>query len=66
MLIDEGVLGTFHCGFGSNITIGGLNKINFHLDFVSYQDNLIIDGETIKIWVVGKKYGYTKRSNSIF
>ncbi len=48
MLIDEGTFGTFHCGFGSNSTIGGLNKINFHLDFVFNCDKLIIDNEIIK------------------
>lgn len=48
MLIDEGTFGTFHCGFGSNSTIGGLNKINFHLDFVFNCNKLIIDNKTIK------------------
>ncbi|MCH7516003.1 MAG: aminopeptidase [Bacteroidetes bacterium] len=49
MLIDEGSYGTIHLGFGSNLAFGGLNNINFHLDFVLYQQNLIIDGESIKI-----------------
>ncbi len=48
MLIDEGTFGTFHCGFGSNSTIGGLNKINFHIDFVFNCNELIIDNKTIK------------------
>ena len=49
MLIDEGTFGTFHCGFGSNSTIGGLNEINFHLDFVFKCDELKIDNQTIKL-----------------
>ena len=49
MLVDEGTYGTIHLGFGSNVVLGGKNKVNFHLDFVLYQNNLIIDGETIKI-----------------
>jgi len=49
MLIDEGVYGTIHFGFGTNLALGGLNEINFHLDFVTYEDTIIIDGETIKI-----------------
>ena len=48
MLIDEGTFGTFHCGFGSNSTIGGLNKINFHVDFIFNCNQLIIDNEIIK------------------
>ena len=48
MLIDEGTFGTFHCGFGSNSTIGGLNKINFHIDFIFNCNQLIIDNEIIK------------------
>jgi 2,5-dihydroxypyridine 5,6-dioxygenase len=49
MLIDEGVYQTIHLGFGSNIALGGENKIGFHLDFVLYQQNLIIDNESIRI-----------------
>lgn len=49
MLIDEGCYGTFHCGFGSNSTIGGKNKINFHLDFVFYANEIIFDDQVIKI-----------------
>jgi 2,5-dihydroxypyridine 5,6-dioxygenase len=48
MLIDEGTFGTFHCGFGSNSTIGGLNKINFHVDFIFNCNQLMIDNEIIK------------------
>ena len=49
MLIDEGTYGTIHFGFGSNITIGGLNKVNFHLDFVLYANKMNIDGQIIHL-----------------
>jgi len=49
MLIDEGTYGTIHFGFGSNLALGGLNETNFHLDFVTYEDTIMIDDETIKI-----------------
>ncbi len=48
MLIDEGSFGTFHCGFGSNSTIGGINEVNFHLDFVFNSNEIQIDDENIK------------------
>lgn len=43
MLIDEGTLGCVHFGVGSNWTIGGENKVNFHLDFVLKDANVFID-----------------------
>ncbi len=49
MLIDEGSFGTMHFGFGSNVTLGGKNKIDFHLDFVFYSNELIIDGQLISM-----------------
>lgn len=49
MLVDEGCYGTIHFGFGSNSTIGGQNKIGFHLDFVFFADEVIIDNEQIKL-----------------
>ncbi len=49
MLLDEGAYGTAHVGFGSNSTIGGMNKINFHLDFVFYVDQIILDGRICRI-----------------
>lgn len=49
MLIDEGSYGTIHFGFGSNFTIGGKNKSDFHLDFVLYADEVVIDGQKISI-----------------
>jgi leucyl aminopeptidase (aminopeptidase T) len=47
MLSDEGTLGTVHLGLGSNSTVGGKNKVDFHLDFVIRDAVLNIDGETI-------------------
>lgn len=47
MLEDEGTLGTVHFGFGSNVTIGGLNNIGFHLDVVVRDANVEIDGKKI-------------------
>ena len=47
MLSDEGTLGTVHLGLGSNSTVGGKNKIDFHLDFVIRNAVLSVDGETI-------------------
>ena len=42
MLTDEGSLGTIHCGFGSNSTVGGCNKIDFHLDCVIKDPNILV------------------------
>lgn len=47
MLEDEGCLGTIHLGFGSNSTIGGTNKVGFHLDFVIRNPTVIVDKYTI-------------------
>jgi leucyl aminopeptidase (aminopeptidase T) len=47
MLEDEGCVGTVHFGLGSNITIGGKNKIPFHLDFVVRNVNIMIDNKII-------------------
>jgi len=49
MLIDEGTYGTAHFGFGSNFSLGGINKVNFHLDFVINANEVIIDGNKISI-----------------
>jgi len=47
MLTDEGALGCVHFGFGSNITVGGLNDVPFHVDFVIRNANLWIDDRRI-------------------
>lgn len=43
MLTDEGAFGCIHFGFGSNITVGGANRVDFHLDFVFRYGTLKID-----------------------
>lgn len=43
MLTDEGALGYLHFGFGANHTVGGLNEIDFHLDFVFRAATLTVD-----------------------
>lgn len=45
MLTDEGTAGTMHFGFGSNSTVGGLNEVSFHLDFVFTNPTMKIDGQ---------------------
>ncbi|MCW5675929.1 MAG: hypothetical protein KIT15_15225 [Xanthobacteraceae bacterium] len=47
MLTDEGAQGCIHFGFGSNATVGGLNDVPFHLDFVCRHAKLEIDGKSI-------------------
>ena len=47
MLIDEGSLGCIHFGIGSNWTIGGENKVNFHLDFVLKNATVQIDNQIV-------------------
>ena len=43
MLIDEGAANCVHFGFGSNSTVGGMNEISFHLDYVMRNANLYVD-----------------------
>jgi 2,5-dihydroxypyridine 5,6-dioxygenase len=47
MLTDEGAAGCMHFGFGSNATVGGLNNVPFHLDFVFKDASLSIDDRPI-------------------
>ena len=47
MLTDEGAYGTMHFGFGSNATVGGVNDVAFHLDFVFRSPTLTVDGKTV-------------------
>lgn len=48
MLVDEGTSGCVHFGIGSNWTVGGTNKVDFHLDFVIRYATVTID-ETVVI-----------------
>lgn len=47
MLTDEGAYGCIHFGFGSNFSVGGKNKVGFHLDFISKNHSLYIDEKKI-------------------
>lgn len=47
MLTDEGCAGAVHFGFGSNSTVGGLNSVDFHLDFCVRDASLAIDGRPV-------------------
>lgn len=47
MLSDEGTLSTAHFGFGSNFTVGGVNKVDFHLDFVMRDASIIVDDQVL-------------------
>ncbi|MBK9140882.1 MAG: hypothetical protein IPM23_00190 [Candidatus Melainabacteria bacterium] len=47
MLTDEGALGTMHFGFGANHTVGGNNKVDFHLDFVLREPTIYVDDSMI-------------------
>lgn len=47
MLTDEGCAGAVHFGFGSNATVGGVNAVDFHLDFCMRDATLKVDGETM-------------------
>ncbi len=47
MLTDEGALGYLHFGFGANHTVGGLNEVDFHLDFVFRAATLTVDSKIL-------------------
>ena len=47
MLADEGASGCIHFGFGSNVTVGGMNDIPFHLDFVFRAGSVVVDDRLI-------------------
>lgn len=47
MLVDEGATGCVHFGIGSNWTIGGMNRVNFHLDFVIKDATVTIDDNIV-------------------
>ena len=53
MLEDEGVYGTVHLGFGSNISFGGIVQSACHLDMVIKNPTLTVDGhEVVKDGIV--------------
>ncbi len=47
MLEDEGVYGSIHFGFGSNLTFGGKIKTSFHLDMVIKKPFVFLDNYLI-------------------
>lgn len=47
MLEDEGCFGTIHIGFGSNSTIGGKNKVPFHLDMIIKEPTVYFDNKKV-------------------
>ena len=47
MLCDEGAYGCVHFGFGSNFTVGGKYKINFHVDMIIKNSTVYIDNKII-------------------
>lgn len=47
MLTDEGAKGHLHLGFGSNFTVGGKNKIDFHVDLVTSNLEVFVDKRKI-------------------
>ena len=49
MLEDEGCKDTVHFGFGSNSTIGGKNKVCFHLDFVIKNATVFLDNAKLDL-----------------
>tara|TARA_B100001057_G_scaffold453779_1_gene498907 strand:+ start:32719 stop:33684 length:966 start_codon:yes stop_codon:yes gene_type:complete len=47
MLTDEGSYGCVHFGFGANNTVGGKNKVGFHLDCIIKKPTLFVDKKKI-------------------
>jgi leucyl aminopeptidase (aminopeptidase T) len=47
MLEDEGVMGTCHFGFGSNISFGGTIESNSHLDMIFCAPTITVDDRII-------------------
>ena len=47
MLEDEGCLGTVHLGIGSNATMGGQNRVPFHLDHMVRHATVTVDGRPV-------------------
>jgi leucyl aminopeptidase (aminopeptidase T) len=47
ILEDEKKLETVHFAFGSNVSLGGKNQSNLHLDAVMSKTDVFVDGEQI-------------------
>mgnify|MGYP001215032631 CR=1 FL=1 len=47
MLCDEGAYGCVHFGFGSNFTVGGKNKVDFHIDMIIKKPIVYIDNKLV-------------------
>lgn len=47
ILEDEKKLGTIHFAFGSNVSIGGSNQSNLHLDMIMDKPDVFFDGKQI-------------------
>jgi leucyl aminopeptidase (aminopeptidase T) len=47
MLCDEGAYGCVHFGFGSNFTVGGKNKVDFHIDMIVKKPIVYVDNKLI-------------------
>lgn len=47
ILEDEKALGTIHFAFGSNVSIGGINQSNLHLDAIMDKPNVFVDDSQI-------------------
>jgi leucyl aminopeptidase (aminopeptidase T) len=56
ILEDEKILGTIHFAFGSNVTLGGKNQSNIHLDGVIKNPEVFIDGNPFPLTDFVKKY----------
>jgi leucyl aminopeptidase (aminopeptidase T) len=49
ILEDEKILGTMHFAFGSNVTLGGKNQSNIHLDGVVTNPKIYIDDQLLPL-----------------
>ena len=47
ILEDEKIYGTIHIAFGSNISFGGINKADCHMDGVILKPDLYLDGRLV-------------------
>lgn len=56
ILEDEKILGTIHFAFGSNVTLGGRNQSNIHLDGVITKPQIYIDEKPFPLHDFVKMY----------